>query len=199
MKFLIIVLVILLFLYYSEFNTRKVNYENINYNVHNSNELKDREDSAKIMSELNRRTKILEEHLKKKYLAPKIGAIDDASDMRSRTEQLIINYDPNNIYEISPNNIMGNTSFTQNKTKLVLCLRDKNTGKLHDTNTLMFVKLHELTHMMNEEWGHELQFWQLFQVVLQDAVECGIYVPVNYAKKPQKYCGIDIVQSPLFQ
>lgn len=80
---------------------------------------------------------------------------------------------------------------------MVFCLRHKN-GKLHDINTIMFVVLHEITHMLNDRWGHEVYFWQLFRVVLTDAVECGIYVPIDYSIAPQKYCGMTITQNPYF-
>ena len=206
MRYLLIIVLLLVFLYYSEFNTKKVKFQGTDYNVHVTSD----DSSAKVLAEMEKRVEVLKKHLLEKYGCEGCGEMfgknfigggkrNFIADMHARTEQLVANYDPNNIYEISPNNLMGNTSFTQNKSKLIMCLRSKETGKVHDINTLMFVNLHELTHMMNDEWGHELQFWQLFKIVLENAVECGIYKPVDYSKTPQRYCGMDIIQSPLYE
>ena len=108
------------------------------------------------------------------------------------------NYEKNNIYEISPHNISGQTSFLRNKSILVLCLRRKDTGELHDVNTIMYVILHELAHMINKEWGHKQLFWDKFHFLLQEAVDIGIYTPVDYSKKPMTYCGLKIQYSPLY-
>jgi len=80
----------------------------------------------------------------------------------------------------------------------VLCLRRKDNGELHDENTIMYVILHELAHMVNTEWGHEKDFWDKFQFLLNEAVSIGIYTPIDYSKKPVKYCGLDIKYSPLY-
>lgn len=116
-----------------------------------------------------------------------------------RTYLLRKNYEKNNIYEISPNNITGQTSFLRNKSILVLCLRRKDNGQLHDENTMMYVILHELAHMVNTEWGHEQDFWDKFHFLLQESATIGVYIPEDYAKKPVKYCGLDIKYSPLFE
>ena len=47
----------------------------------------------------------------------------------------------------------------------VLCLRDKQTKKLHSDEILMFVALHELSHMGNDTWGHDTKFWKTFKFV----------------------------------
>lgn len=137
---------------------------------------------------------------------------DIADDMRAvltpeyiqeRVTQLMNNYDSDEIREISPLNKEGNTSYTEDKARLVLCLRAKEKNlqgnhDIHDTNTIMFVVLHELSHMMNNEWGHPDGFWVLFKFVLLNAVEAGIYEPVNYALYPIKYCGLLLTYNPLF-
>jgi len=123
--------------------------------------------------------------------------------IQERVNQLIKNYDTDKIYEISPLNKEGNTSYTEDKARLVLCLRKKeksNSGnhELHDINTVMFVVLHELSHMMNNEWGHPEGFWVLFKFVLLNAIEAGIYTPVNYTLYPIKYCGLLLTYNPVF-
>lgn len=93
----------------------------------------------------------------------------------------------------------ANTSYVINKgDSIKLCLRDKDTKKFHDMNTLVFVNLHELSHLLDKEYGHTEAFWTGFNAVLKEAVELGFYMPVNYSVKPTKYCGMMITTSPLF-
>jgi len=187
-----VILVILLFLYHSEFNTQNFWIRGRKYAVHNNFHPSS---SAQVLDEVNRRVLALQQHMKKKYLEAQQPY--SRFDMRARTEQFLENYSPDSLHEISPKNIFGSTSFTEGKgRKIVFCLRGVD-GKLHDLNTIMFVALHEITHVLNDRWGHEEYFWALFQIILADAAEIGIYAPVDYRKKPANYCGMQITQNPL--
>lgn len=130
--------------------------------------------------------------------------LNDMNYLAERVIQLKSRYKVERISEISPLNPSGSTSYTENKgEKLVLCLRNKEPNvkgeyEFHDINLIMFVVLHELTHVMNDRWGHKMQFWQLFKFVLQNAVECGIYKPEDYRKQPVRYCGMDITYNPYY-
>lgn len=123
--------------------------------------------------------------------------------LQERIAQLVRNYSPDRIYEISPRNTGDATSYTEDKRTLVLCLRHKKpnaVGKyeLHDINTMMFVVLHELGHMMNNTWNHKLDFWVLFKFLLLNATEAGIYKPVDYSKYPINYCGLWLRYNPIY-
>lgn len=135
------------------------------------------------------------------------NALNDVSNsdyIQERVEQLFDRYDKNSIYEISPMNKSNLTSYTENKgEQLILCLRKKHPNirgyyELHDKNTMMFVVVHELTHIMNDTWGHKKDFWKLFDFMLENAVEAGVYVPVNYAVHSIDYCGLRLNYNPLF-
>jgi hypothetical protein len=93
------------------------------------------------------------------------------------------------------------TSYSENKgQKIVVCLRDKTkppSYPLIDQNTVMFVMLHEMAHLMTETIGHTQEFWTNFKRMLHDAVKIGIYSSVNYAQKPTPYCGMTITDSPI--
>ena len=92
-----------------------------------------------------------------------------------------------------------NTSYVLNKgDEVKICLRDKKTGKIHDFNTLVFVNLHELSHMLDRNYGHNSSFWTSFKFILCEAVALGLYKPVDYRKHPTSYCGIKITSSPFF-
>jgi hypothetical protein len=66
-----------------------------------------------------------------------------------------------------------------------------------DENTIMFVLLHELSHLMTESIGHTPEFWNNFRMLLQDCIKNGKYTPVNYTQNPVEYCGMTISDSPL--
>lgn len=95
----------------------------------------------------------------------------------------------------------SDTSYSENKgQKIVVCLRDKTKAPeypLIDQNTIMFVMLHEMAHLMTETIGHTQEFWLNFKRILHDAVQVGIYHPVNYAQTPVPYCGMTITDSPI--
>lgn len=125
--------------------------------------------------------------------------------LHERIHQLMMNYNTNRLYEISPLNKTGVTSYAEDKSTLILCLRKKTPNaageyELHDINTMMFVVLHELAHMMNNRWGHdkESRFWTLFKFLLANAVEIGVYKPVNYSYHPITYCGLRLSYNPYF-
>lgn len=112
------------------------------------------------------------------------------------------NYNPDHIFENSPKDITGDTSYTINKgDTIALCLRHKNSDKkyrIDELNTLMFVDLHELSHIATTAEDHPPEFWRTFKFVLEEAEEIGIYEIVDYSRAPVRYCGIEITSSPLF-
>lgn len=92
------------------------------------------------------------------------------------------------------------TSYSVNKgEKIVLCLRSKDDHRLVDANTLAYVALHELGHVMTEEVGHTPAFWRNFRELIRVAVGAGLYEPVDYRTHPEEYCGIVIQSSVIDQ
>ena len=63
---------------------------------------------------------------------------------------------------------------------------------------LMFVALHELSHIMTESTGHTTEFWKNFKFLLENAVEFDIYEPINYKENPEQYCGMQITDNPYY-
>lgn len=91
------------------------------------------------------------------------------------------------------------TSYSVNKgEKIVLCLRSKNGNQpLEDPNLLLFVALHEISHIMTKSIGHTKEFWNNFKFVLQNCQQAGIYKCVDFSSQPQQYCGITVTNSPV--
>ena len=122
---------------------------------------------------------------------------DPATASEPRVQAMLGRYNPENMSE---NNIQDSTtSYSENKgDRIVICLRQKTEGyPFVDENTVMFVVLHEMAHLMTFSTGHTPEFWANFRRMLQDAMAVGIYQNVNYAHDPKPYCGIEITDSPL--
>lgn len=81
--------------------------------------------------------------------------------------------------------------------ELSLCIREKDTEKFMDDNIILFVAIHELSHIMTPETGHTPLFWNNMSYLLEKASSIGIYIPVDYGKNPKKYCGMVINSTPM--
>jgi predicted metal-dependent hydrolase len=145
----------------------------------------DKQEAADLLSNMSININKLLDFLKEKY---------DSDPVK----RLIKKYDPTNITESSASSKY--TSYSVNKgEKIVLCIRSRDDdAKLIDLNTLMFVVLHELAHIMTVSVGHTEEFWTNFKFLLTKGIELDIYKEIDYSKNPQKYCGITITDSPLY-
>jgi predicted metal-dependent hydrolase len=76
--------------------------------------------------------------------------------------------------------------------------KTKNSQTLIDENTLTFVSIHELAHVMTKSVGHKQDFWENFKFLLENAKDAKIYEPVDYKQKPQGYCGMTITDNPYY-
>ncbi len=117
---------------------------------------------------------------------------------RENVKRLIKNFNPTKVKEILPTSKF--TAYSENKgEKLAFCTTTTKKGsKLIDKNTLMFVALHELSHIATKSVGHTTEFWENFKFLIQNAEKINIYKPQNYKEKPQKYCGMTISDSPYY-
>ena len=181
-------LVVVMGLMYYETNSNDLMYvessnDNRKYLVRN---LPDKEKAANIMSKIRENLVTVKDYMVKNHQ-------DD-----DRTMLLERKFRPDNIMETEKGS--KHTSYSINKgEKLVFCLRSKNDNEdLQDINTLMFVALHELAHVMTRSIGHTPEFWKNFKFLLKESVNIGIYKPVNYGEKPVKYCSMELNDNPLF-
>ena len=115
-----------------------------------------------------------------------------------RVIKLVEGFNPQRVSETLPTSEL--TAYSENKgEKIAFCLNTTKEGnKLIDINTLTFVALHELTHVMTTSIGHKQDFWQNFKFVLENAKAANVYIPVDYKSKPQEYCGMTINDNPYY-
>jgi hypothetical protein len=113
-------------------------------------------------------------------------------------QRMVQKFNPTKISETLPTSEY--TAYSENKgEKLAFCLnKEKNGTKLIDINTLTFVAIHELAHIMTFSEGHKQEFWQNFKFLLEQAKASKIYEPVDYKKNPEPYCGMDITDNPYY-
>jgi len=154
------------------------------YRVQN---LPDKEEAANRMSKIREKLDKLMDNYRND-----LGSANDP-----RIAVLLKRFKPENMCE---NDIKADsTSYSENKGELiVVCLRDKRPPYVFvEENTVMFVILHEVAHLMTTTIGHTPEFWANFRIILHDAISAGIYTPVNYSKEPTAYCGMTITDSPI--
>ena len=121
-----------------------------------------------------------------------IASLDE--NEKEGISDLQTNYNPNTISETL--NDSKYTSYSVNKgEKLSICIRKKDNTFIDD-NTILFVVIHELAHIMTEEIGHTPLFWENMRFLLEKAEEKGIYKPINYVEEPVQYCGMEINTTP---
>jgi len=142
--------------------------------------------AADKLARTNKKLKQLVNHCKEKYPG------------RDNIKRLVTGYNSNNIVETLPTSKY--TAYSLNKgEKLAFCLDTKKVGgKLIDDNTLLFVAIHELSHIASQSIGHTDEFWNNFRFLLGEAVNLNIYNPVDYSKNPEQYCGMEITDNPYF-
>lgn len=113
---------------------------------------------------------------------------------------LIKNYNPKKIKEILPTSQY--TAYSENKgEKIAFCLAKESktsTDNMIDLNTLMFVALHEVSHLATKSIGHNDEFWNNFKFILQEAEIIDIYKPIDYKNNNVDYCGTKIKDNPYY-
>lgn len=72
----------------------------------------------------------------------------------------------------------GDKSYTINKERVYMCLKDEN-NEYYPTQMLKYVLLHELSHVICDSIGHTDEFNIIFEELLVEAADAGIYDPAT--------------------
>lgn len=88
-----------------------------------------------------------------------------------------------NLSSLNERNIMkelhflrGEKSYTINKEKVYICMKDEK-GEYYDDNMLIYVIAHEISHAICPEIGHTELFHQIFDELLLELIDAGIFDP----------------------
>lgn len=128
-----------------------------------------------------------------------VDYVNEKDHNNENVQRLINGYNPKRISETLPTSEY--TAFSENKgEKLAFCLNKQREGESNmiDEHTLMFVAIHELSHIATKSIGHKTEFWDNFKFLLENAKECGVHNPEDYKKKPIEYCGMQIKDNPYY-
>ena len=168
--------------YTNEVTSCKSTFDNNEYLVRNRD---DKHEAANILAKIRKNLEDLIASMKKKYP-------NDESVIRMGKK-----FNPDNISESGKSSQY--TSYSVNKgEKIVFCIRQKDDNETFvDMNTIMFVSIHELAHVMSKSIGHTDEFWKNFKILLEESINIGIYKKENYTENPKEYCGISVTDSPL--
>jgi hypothetical protein len=183
---LIIFICIKMYLESDEYNLKCIisNIDGEKYCVRERSKLND---AANLLANVTQKCKDLVKYVGEKH--------PDNEDV----QRLVKRFNPKKISETLPTS--EHTAYSENKgEKIAFCLnkRKNDDNKLIDINTLTFVAIHELAHVMTLSEGHKQIFWQNFKFLLENAKEANIYIPVDYKKNPEAYCGMNITDNPYY-
>ena len=146
-------------------------------------DLPDKLDAANMLSDISDKLTTLVEHVVSNH------------PNREGIQQLKRNFNSRNIIENTPGGKY--TAYSVNKgEQLALCLRDAKDDTFIELNLIIFVAIHEISHVMTDEVGHTKNFWTNMRYLLEGAEKLGVYRPEDYSKNPKMYCGLEINSSP---
>ena len=148
--------------------------------------LHDKEEAANKLADIKEKLVHLVEDFQYEMLPTESKT--DVERLKERFKAVISENEPGGQY----------TSYTVNKGEhMYMCIRERDeNNRLVDDNTLMFVALHELAHVMTKSVGHKKDFKENFRMLLKYAQKRGYYKYHPYHSKPQKYCGTQISTLP---
>ena len=133
-----------------------------------------------MLAKINSRVLILLKKLKEE--------VHNDSEKKDEVLVLVSKYNPRKLMEKPVNSKYPAFSINKGQ-KIYICVRDNNTGKVSkDINTVMYVMIHELAHVMTKSTGHTKQFWENNAFLLKKAKKFRLYSENNN----KKYCGINI-------
>ncbi len=94
------------------------------------------------------------------------------------------------------------TSYTINKgEQIIFCIRSKalsnvlNSNNIHNINLIMYVALHEISHVACPEYNHTPLFKKIFRFLCEEAIEMGLYQRIDFGRHPVEYCGMKITDT----
>jgi hypothetical protein len=199
---LILGLLLMVFMMYYNVGMRDMTYvtsdiDNKQYMVRNQ---KDKKKAANFLAKLRQNIYLMTEHTYLKITDSKTATLPKYQKFKPYVLQLKEKIKNVVVRESAANSVY--TSYTVNKgEQIIFCIRSKSitryiqTDDIHDFNLVMYVLLHEISHVACPEFDHTPLFKEIFKFLCEEAIELGIYTKIDFAKNPKEYCGIGINDS----
>lgn len=159
-----------------------------------------KEQEKRTLERLVMRANALLKHLEAK--APSDARVERFRERWSGNLQLISDAPPDPTRQ-------HHAAFTLDKQDIYMCVRDPRSGALHGDDVSMFVLVHELAHLVSEDFGHESEFWDNMSFLLYHAERAKlsdgrtpVYTDQEFerrssAERTVTFCGQAITRSPL--
>lgn len=115
------------------------------------------------------------------------------SSCNNNTDEEILIRLQRDIHKIVPNaeyqliSSQEGRTFVVDKKRIYLVIRDHETGKIYDYQTLLYVTIHELAHILTPDISHSHSFRQMEKHLLQRAVEKDL-LPERFIPDPRYPC-----------
>ena len=197
---LICIIAMIAFLYDS--GSRDMTYvvsdiDNHRYMVRN---MKDKKTAANFLAKLHTNIYLITNYVYKNLQDPIIGSTPRYIKFKPYILQLHTKIKNVIIKESAVNTVY--TSYTVNKgEQIIFCIRSKSIpmlvteNNIHDFNLVMYVLLHEISHVACPEYDHTPLFKMIFRFLCEEAIELGIYKKIDFHNEPKEYCGMKIDDS----
>jgi WLM domain len=157
--------------------------------IYKVRDMRDKQEAANLMARIRIKLTKLCDALEKKY------------PDKTQVKQMVRNFrsDPSRFIEATPDE--EHTSSTINKGESIhMCLRQRDGPDegLVNENVMMFVALHEMSHICTESVGHGQDFWNNFGWLIKEAEGLQLYQYTDFSAHPVSYCGVYITDSPRY-
>ena len=199
---LILALLLLIFIIYYNIGKRDMIYtksdiDNEHYMVRN---VQNKKQAANMLARVKENIYAVTNYMSKNLDDPKISNTPKYKEFKPYILQLKEKIRGVLVKESSANTV--HTSYTINKgEQIVFCIRSKaistilNSNNIHDINLVMYVALHEISHVACPEYDHTPLFKKIFRFICGEAIEMGIYKKIDFDVNPREYCGMKINDS----
>jgi hypothetical protein len=195
---LIIIIVIIYFrVGHNEMVYVKSDFDNQSYMVRNRD---DKKQAANMLARVKANIYAVTDYLANKLIDPVTSRRERYKEFKPYILQLKNKIKNVVIRESSENTVY--TSYTLNKgEQIVFCIRSKaitnvlTSNNIHDINIIMYVTLHEMSHVACPEYHHTPLFKKIFRFICEEGIEMGIYKRIDFRTTPKEYCGMQINDS----
>lgn len=161
---------------------------------------KDKKKAANFLAKLKANIFLITDYLFEKINNPETANIPKYIEFRPYIIQLKNKIKNVELKESTSNSVY--TSYTVNKgEQIIFCIRSKSISSLmkedniHEFNLVMYVLLHEISHVACPEYDHTPLFKKIFRFICQEAIDVGLYEKIDFVNTPKEYCGMGINES----